>query len=275
MDALDWIAIVGAAAWTPQIITWVHRVLTQPKLSLHLHSEPQIGYTTFGPIFNVTFALLSEKKDAILNNISAILKHESGATYTFDWDGLSEDLSEIQNLIGETVSVKKSSLPLVIRVLHTGVAQVSVRFLHKQFKVNLRKPSALALERFNFLKTTGKLKTEQDIEGLVSEQVFSEYMKHLSSEFIWIAGKYTVTFAFGSPNKFKYKKKEYIFELSQDDINELKKNIDTIKRNMIEDGKSSIIKEYKRKEVSWIWRYPELQTKDNSKLQAKENMKNK
>jgi hypothetical protein len=265
MDAIDLVAIVGAAAWTPQIITWVYRVFTKPIVSLHLHSEPQIGYTTFGPIFNVTFALLSEKKDAILNKISATLKHESGATYTFDWDGLSEDLSEIQNFIGETVSVKKTSLPLVVKVLHTGVAQVFVRFQHKQFKVNLRKPWSLARDRFIFLRTSDKLKTEQDIENLVSEQVFSEYMKHISSEFIWIAGKYTVAFAFGSPNKFKYKKKEYIFELSQDDINELKKNIDTIKRNTIEDGKSGIIKEYKRKEVVWIWRSPELQTKDNAK----------
>ncbi|MCH7559042.1 MAG: hypothetical protein IIB56_16540 [Planctomycetes bacterium] len=265
MDALDYVAIIGAAAWTPQIITWVYRILTQPKVSIHLHSLPQIGYTTLGPIFNVTFALLSEKKDAILNKISATLKHESGATYTFDWAGLSEDLSEIENPIGETVSVKKTSLPLVVKVLHTGVAQVFVRFQHKQFKVNLRKPGALVLDRFIFLKSSGKLKTEQDIEDLVSEQVFSEYMKHLSSEFIWIAGKYTVTFAFGSPNKFKYKKNEYIFELSQDDINELKKNIDNIKHDLIEAGKIDIISNYEMKKINWIWRSPELRKKEYTK----------
>lgn len=265
MDALDWIAIVGAAAWTPQIITWVHRVLTQPKLSLHLHSEPQIGYTTFGPIFNVTFALLSEKKDAILNNISATLKHESGATYTLDWAGLSEALSEIENPIGETVSVKKTTLPLVVKVLHTGVAQVFVRFWHERFRVNLRKPAIIAIARFNHLKTSDKLKTEQDVENLVSEQVFSEYIKLFSSEFIWVAGKYTVTFEFESPNKFKYDKDEYIFELSQDDVNELKKNIDTIKRDLMGAAKSDAITDYKREEVTWIWRSPELLKKENAK----------
>ena len=55
------VAIIGAAAWTPQIITWLYRVLTQPKVSIHLHSLPQIGYNTLGPIFNASLALLSGK----------------------------------------------------------------------------------------------------------------------------------------------------------------------------------------------------------------------
>jgi len=137
MDAMNLVAIIGAAAWTPHIITWVHRALTQPKVSLHLHSQPEITYHTLGPIFNVTFALLSEKKDAILNKFSAILKHESGASYTFNWVGLSEDLSEIQYTFGPIMSIKKTSLPLVVKVLHTGVAQVFVKFLHEPFKTKL------------------------------------------------------------------------------------------------------------------------------------------
>ena len=261
MDAMNLVAIIGAAAWTPQIFTWVHRALTRPKVSLHLHLLPQIGYTVLGPIFNVTFALLSEKKDAILNKISAILKHENGATYTFDWAGLSEALSEIENPLGETVTVKKTSLPLVVKVLHTGVAQVFVRFMHEQFRANLRKASASALDRFNYLRTTDKLKTEQDIEELVSGQEFSEYIKYFNSEFIWVAGKYTVTFEFDSPNKFKYEKNEYIFELSQDDINELKKNLDSIEIDLIETGKSDTISGYIRKEAGYVWRYPELKKK--------------
>ena len=265
MDAIDLVAIVGAAAWTPIIITWVYRALTKPKISLYLHSQPQIGYTTLGPIFNVTFALLSEKKDAILNKFSDTLKHESGASYTFDWAGLSEALSEIENPIGPPMSIKRTVLPLVVKVLHTGVAQVFVRFLHEPFKTKLRTASASALDRFNYLKSSDNLKTEQDIEGLVSEQEFSELLKFYSSEFIWIAGKYTVTFQFQSPNKIRYKKNEYIFELSQDDINELKKNIDIIKRDLIDAAKSETISDYKRKEVSWVWRNPELQKRENAK----------
>jgi hypothetical protein len=261
MDAMNWVAIVGAAAWAPQIITWVCRTLTKPKVSLYADSKSQIGYNTLGPIFNVSFALLSEKKDAILNKFSVKLRHENGASYTFDWDGLSEDLSEIQNPLGPIMSIKKTSLPLVVKVLHTGVAQVFVRFQHRQFKANSKNLFASALDEYNLLKTSGKLSTAEDIEALVSNKEFNDVIKLFNSEFIWSAGKYTVTFEFKSPNKFKYKKSEYIFKLGQDDIDNLRKNIANAKLDIIEAAKRDIISGYKRKDIMWEWRLPELEKK--------------
>jgi len=266
MDAIGWVAIVGAAAWTPQIITWVWRALTKPKVSLHLHTKSEIGYNFLGPIFNVRFALLSEKKDAILNKLSVELKHENGASYTFDWEGLSEDLSAIRGPIGPTFVQKKTSLPLVVKVLHTGVAQVYVLFQHKQFKANSKIPFASIIEKFNLLKTSGKLKTEEDIDALVSEKEFHDVIKLVNTEFIWVAGKYTATFEFESPNKFKYKKSEYTFQLSQDDINELRKNINNIKLDTFQNAKRDIIPGYKPKEINWVWKYPELEKKGRNSL---------
>ena len=266
MDVMNVVAVVGAAAWTPQIITWVFRFATKPKLSIYLHSQLEMGYTSLGPIFNIRCALLSKHKDAVLNKFSVILRHDSGASYTFDWAGLSEDLSEIQSPIGETVSIKKTSLPLVAKVLHTGVAQMSVRFLHEQFKVNLREASVSVMDRVSFLKTSGKFRTEEEIEALASEQVFGELMKLFDSEFIWRAGKYTVTFEFGSPNKFKYKKSEYTFELNQDDIENLRKNLDNIKLYLIEIAKIGSISDYKLKPIDWVWRNPELYEKGQAEF---------
>ena len=71
-------------------------------------------------------------------------------------------------------------------------------------------------------------------------------------------GKYTVTFQFQSPNKFRYKKSEYTFELSQADIDNLRKNIDNIKLDLIQAAKRGIIPDYKPKEITWVWRNPEL-----------------
>jgi len=266
MDAMNWVAVIGAAAWTPQIITWVYRFFTKPKVSIYLHSKPEIGYTSLGPIFNIRCALLSKHKDAVLNKFSAKLRHSSGASYTFDWAGLSEDLSEIQNPIGPTISIKKTSLPLVVKVLHTNVSQMLVRFMHKRFRVEISKVSAPALDRFNFLKTSCKLNTEKDIEDLAKEQDFVDILKFYNSEFIWSAGKYTVTFEFDSPNKFKYKKSEYTFELKQDDIDNLKKNIENIRHDLIEMAKLDCISDYELKPTNWVWRNPELQEKGQVKL---------
>ncbi len=266
MDVIDVVAIVGAAAWTPQIGKWVYSFFTKPKLSIYLHSQPEIGYTSYGPIFNMSCALLSKHKDAILNKLSVVLRHDSGASYTFDWAGLSEDLSEIQDNIGSTLSIRRSSLPLVIKVLHTGVAQMFVRFQHGQFKANLRKATVSAQDRLNFMKTAGKLNTEEEVEALTSEQEYDEVMKLLHSEFIWRAGKYTVTFEFGSPNKFKYEKSEYTFELNQDDIENLRKNLDTMKLALIQGAKAASLSGYKAKPINWVWRNPELRKKGGAEL---------
>jgi hypothetical protein len=208
--------------------------------------------------FKKALARLVEKKDTILNNFSVNFTHESGASYTFDWDGLSEDISEIQNPAGPPTSIRKTSLPLVVKVLHTGVAQVLVRYQHEKFKENSKKPMDNAYEQFKLLKAAGKLKTEQDVEELISTKEYDTVIKLLNSEFIWLAGKYTVIFEFNSPHKITYKKNEYVFELSQEDINVLKENIETVKVDLIEVVKVNVIKDYKRKEVIWNWRYPEI-----------------
>lgn len=255
---MKWVAIVGAAAWVPQIITWVYRAFTKAKLSIYLDKTSQVGYTIYGPLFNVSLALLSKRKDIILNKFTVKLEHESGALYTFDWDGLSEDLSEIQNPIGATVTVKKTYLPLVVKVLHTGVAQVFVRFQHQQFKTHSKKPYADAIDKFNLLKLSGNLNTEEKIDALVSEPEFDKLIKFFSSEFIWAAGKYIVTFEFSSPNKFKYQKSKYTFNLIQSDIDALRENLGNLKDDIIQNAKVEIIPDYKSNTTPWQWRYPEL-----------------
>lgn len=66
MDVMGWVAIIGAAAWTPHIIEWVYRFFARPKITVYPHKNPQIGYTFFGPIINIDLALLSEKKLLLL-----------------------------------------------------------------------------------------------------------------------------------------------------------------------------------------------------------------
>lgn len=263
MGIIDVVAIIGAAAWAPQIITWGWRALTKPKVSLYLYPQAQIGYIKEGPVFNVTLALLSEKKDAILNNLTANIVHENGASYTFNWVGLSEALSEIENPMGPTMSIKKTLLPLVIKVLHTGVAQALVRFQRKQFHERNKKVFTIALDRFNLLKKSDKLKREEDIDALVKEKEFDDVMKFYNSEFIWTEGRYKVTFDFDSPNKCKYDKIEYTFNLSQDDIDGLRKNIDNMQLDIIQRAKREIIPDYKSEIINMEWKYPELRRMDN------------
>lgn len=257
-NAMDWVAVIGAAAWAPQIFTWAYRFFTKPKITLYLHSSSEIGYTGFGPIFNANLALMSEKKDITLNNFSVNVKHENGASYTFDWDGLSESLSEMQAPSGLLTSVKKIYLPLVVRVVSSGVAQAFVRYQYKPFKQKFNEAVKDAFNEFQRLRDAGRINTEQDVDGLTANKEISKLASLIDSEFIWVAGKYTLTFDFKSPSKFNYTKKKYTFSLSQEDIRELRKNLDNIKLDITQTAKGMALKGYKAKEISWIWRFPEL-----------------
>src|SRR5437867_4178650 len=95
MTPLDWVAIVGAAAWIPQVLGWAARKLTEPSLRLVTGIAPEIGYTSFGPIFNLTCAISAERKDAIIERVSCTLEHERGQRLRLSWARLSETFSQI------------------------------------------------------------------------------------------------------------------------------------------------------------------------------------
>lgn len=258
MNTMDWVAIIGAGAWTPYIVKWVYRFFTRPKFTLYPNTKPQIGYTGLGPIFNIDLALLSENKAVTLNNFSINIKHENGAEFTFDWDGLSESLSEIQNPSGLPTSIRKEYLPLVVRIVPFGLAQALVRYQYEPFKRKYNDAVQSVESRFQVLRKAGKINTEKDIEGMTSEKEVTELYDLINSGFIWVAGNYSLMFDFKSPSKFSYVKKKYTFSLTQEDIDELRKNIDGIKLSLAEAAKTIALKDYKAKGISWIWKNPEL-----------------
>jgi hypothetical protein len=258
MNTFEWTAIIGALAWTPQIGSWICKWFTKSKVSLYLHTQPEIGYTSLGPIFNIQLALISEKKDATLNKFVVTLRHESGASYTFEWDGISEDLSQIEDYEGSIQSVRKVSLPLVVRVLKTNVAQAFVRYQLMSYKDKHRGVLETATNCFNTLKSSGKLKTEEDIDDLTSIKEFDDLLKHYDSEFIWMTGKYTVTFDFNSTSSIKYKKEKYVFHLTHEDVTELRKNLDNIKLSLLQTAKGAIMPDFQAQKIPWNWRHPAL-----------------
>lgn len=44
MEIIDIIAILGALAWLPQIISWVYNWLKKPKISIYHDGEAEVGY---------------------------------------------------------------------------------------------------------------------------------------------------------------------------------------------------------------------------------------
>ena len=88
----EWLAVIGAFAWLPTIIQWIRNYLKKPKLTKVSGKSFDVGFTTFGPIINMSLAFLSENKKALINKVQLELVHENNDTQKFSWVWFEEVL---------------------------------------------------------------------------------------------------------------------------------------------------------------------------------------
>lgn len=257
MDAMNWVAIIGAAAWTPQIIFILYRTLVRTKVTFYPDCYVQIGYTSLGPIFNLTLALASQKKDIIVNKIGVTLTHEEGAQYNLVWAGMSETISEIRNPLGPTMSVEKSLRPLPIKLSTVNVVQSFFRFQDPSFRPELVKASSGFEQHFNFVRKKKEKMEKQDIELAIDCKEFESLIDFYKSVFHWTKGRYEVAFTLESPNKVRVTKNKFAFYLSQHDVDGLRMNLDHIRTDYRQTLMTNV-EGYKYESIPWVWKTPSL-----------------
>lgn len=49
MTWIGWVAIIGAAAWVPQVIFFLYNFFAKPKLKFIPQSTIEVGYSSLGP----------------------------------------------------------------------------------------------------------------------------------------------------------------------------------------------------------------------------------
>jgi len=116
MNAADIAAYIGAAAWLPQIGVWIHGYFVTPRVTVLPGAEAEVGFTSYGPIFNVRMAFSADRKDAIIDGLEVMLKHADGDTRTLRWAGLSETFSEIRDDAGNRQVVSRDESPVALKI---------------------------------------------------------------------------------------------------------------------------------------------------------------
>ncbi len=108
MAIQDIAAFVGAAAWLYPLSVLLSKWLTKPKIRLRPTDTIKMGYTTLGPTIYLTCAIMTEKRDAIIERIEIEVKHEDGDSHTFIWKTLDELQYEIRSFTGEGGTIGNS-----------------------------------------------------------------------------------------------------------------------------------------------------------------------
>ena len=74
MEIMDWVAILGALAWSPHLLKTIQNYFKKPVVQLITQKNPEIGFTTLGPILNwqIAFIVEGNGKIALFANSSYI-----------------------------------------------------------------------------------------------------------------------------------------------------------------------------------------------------------
>ncbi len=127
-------AYVGAAAWLPQILAFIYRVATKARVTLVPEKQVEIGYTTFGPIFNLRLAVSAARKETIIDHVGASIHHEDGSLHEFTWAGMRETFSEIKDLSGNMQFVERDYSPIALFLNRYGLIERLFRFQGPLFR---------------------------------------------------------------------------------------------------------------------------------------------
>ena len=242
-------AYIGAAAWLPQIVTWIYRSVVKPRLRVVPDQMAEVGFTNFGPIFNVRMAFFVEKRDLIIDGIDLVVRHEDGEERMFRWAGLGETFSEITDSAGNKQIISKDQTPIAIKVVTQSLLDKFVRFQEPRFHAADGLTTRALVSHFNFLKQ--KSPDEFVPQVLESKEYFSVIEKR-QKWFWWKPGRYELTLKPTSPQKFKLKGATFAFELQEVDVDLLRRNVPFINteiKNII----MSNVPNTKPDQFTWQW----------------------
>ena len=248
MPIIDIAAIAGAAAWLPQIISWIYKSSLVPKISIVPGRTAQISYTSLGPIFNLNLAFSSDKKEVIIDKIEINMKHEDGDTHNFLWQMLDENMGEISNIFGDKAYLKKAQPAIALKITTVSLVERFVLFQEPKFHEEHKSPFKDFEKVFEFYKE----KENTDTKKSISSKEFYSLVKFFESYFWWKKGKYTIEFKVNSLKKAKLLQNKYYFELSAYDVKNFKSNIDKVKV-LYEDFVRAITENRDIKKIDWHW----------------------
>jgi hypothetical protein len=207
-------AYIGAAAWVPQIISWIYRWFINPEVSIIPDRQVELGFTTFGPIFNIRLALSVNKKATIIDTMEVIIDHEEGDSHHLTWTGMQETIGEISSLGGPRQFFQKDQPAIALKLTPDLLAERFVRFQEIKFQASHRILLNSVIAHFNFLKE----KESNCRDKILDSREVSDMVQLFKEKFWWKKGKYTFRFQISSSNNANLENVKFTFDMTQSDV---------------------------------------------------------
>lgn len=222
MDLIGIAAIIGAAAWVPQIGRWTYKYFSKPQLEVLSAPTLAIGYTAAGPMIEWATSISTQRRDAIITRVLLRVTHEKGENRLFIWSRVSELFSEVTGLAGEHAEFRRPQSVLAIKATTETLTERTVTFYDKEFYSGGEERLASARDHYAYLKSQ-----DGDAgEGLLTAKEFKQSLDFFTRDLFWREGKYR--FEVNVVEKHLKSPHQQLFgvHLTKDHIEKLRLNFD-------------------------------------------------
>lgn len=249
MKLIDIIAILGALAWLPQIISWVYNWLKKPKLSIYHDGEAEVGYIKNGNAFNLRFSFLARDKHALIDDIELHLTDKDGAHHILKWMWYSETFYELQGPAGNSIMAKQQNA-IAINAFRDVLIEKFIGFQSVTFLENRK----LLAYKLTTLVENQKINGDVDVEAIKRSHEYNELIRLYKNSLLWKAGEYTAIAKIHVVDTDETIEHKFNFRLSDLEIETLNKNIELAK-SVID---CEFVDINQQLTGSWLWAKPSI-----------------
>lgn len=220
MTVLDWAAVLGALAWTPHLASWIASWISKSQIRVVTSRTAEIGFTTYGPRFNLRLAFSVSKKDIVISEIKIRLTHEGGEEKVLEWEGIVQHLGKMTLPNAGAMPYEKEHSVLAIKLNQKDIEERFIRFQDTAFFANQKDYLDKALKKMAYLQGEQTYEAEAFLRSEEMVELYN-FTKHAYS---WKPGKYKFVIEIKSPEKFSITDNVLEFNLSPIAIENLHSN---------------------------------------------------
>ncbi|HBZ35939.1 MAG TPA: hypothetical protein DEO33_05950 [Rikenellaceae bacterium] len=260
MTGIEWAAIIGAAAWLPQIGYFVWHLVKKPRLRFSAETTIEIGFTSFGPIANPSFSISSTRKEALIENVNMAISHDDGDTHNFRWQMLDEKGFEGKSSKGETIEMRRSQSASALKIGTIGLIERKIAFQDIHFKIEYSKLLEMLIGREKILFEKDRPHYPENV-FLLKE--YDDLLSFLKKQFYWKEGKYTIALTVDEASSKKPHKEIFEFVLNKQNIDSLEMNIAMVQLYIDELFLLRAGRIQTLTLINWNWVYTNIDRKQN------------
>lgn len=249
MEFIDIIAILGALAWLPQIISWIYDWMKKPKISIYHDSEAEVGYIKNGNVFNLRFSFLARDKHALIDNIELFLIDKDGAQHFLKWMWYSETFYELQGVAGNATMAKQQNA-IAINAFKDVLIEKFIGFQSETF---LEKRKQLAYKLITFIEDQ-RTNGETNIDAIKRSHEYNDLIRLYKNSLLWKSGEYSAVAKIHIVDTNETIEHKFKFRLSDLEIDTLNKNIEFAK-SVVD---YEFIDSTQELKGTWLWTKPTI-----------------